>query len=227
MPAVLIADELMIPAWVETLADFRRWACSDDFPKHGRIDYIKGQIEVDMSPERLFSHGLVKSAIAETVLLLNKEADLGHVYIDRARMVSVPADLSCEPDLCLISWDSLQTGRVRYLPAPKAADPLDLLEIEGGPDLVVEIISPSSVAKDTRRLPPAYFAAGVLELWLVDARGTEIEFTIHRRGRKAFRAVAADAEGFQRSAVLGHSFRLSREPGRLAGTLVYRLESRP
>ena len=85
MPAVLIADELLIPAWVETLADFRRWTLSDDFPENGRVDYIRGQIEVDMSPERLFTHGLVKSAIAENVLLANKEANLGHVYIDRAR----------------------------------------------------------------------------------------------------------------------------------------------
>ena len=227
MPAVLIADELLIPAWVETLSDFRRWTSSDDFPENGRVDYIQGQIEVDMSPERLFSHGLVKSAIAKVVMDVAEETNLGHVYIDRARMVSVPADLSCEPDICLISWDSLQTGRVRYLPAPKASDPLDLLEIEGGPDLVVEIVSPSSVAKDTRRLPAAYFAAGVLELWLVDARGEDIKFTIHRRGRIAFKPAAADKDGFQRSAVLGRAFRLSRKPGPLAGTVVYQLESRP
>ena len=152
---------------------------------------------------------------------------MGTFILTAHGMVSVPADLSCEPDVCLVSWDNLRTGRVRYLLAPKPSDPLDLLEIEGGPDLVVEIISPSSVAKDTRRLPSAYFAAGVLELWLADARGTDIKFTIYRRGRLAFKPVAADEDGFQRSAVLGRAFRLSRRPGPVAGTVVYQLESRP
>ena len=226
MPAVLIEDQLVVPAKVETLAEFRRWTLSDDFPQSGRIDFIRGQIEVDMSPERLYSHGLVKTAIAEAVLLAAREADLGHVYIDRSRMASLPADLSCEPDVCLVSWDSLQTGRVRYRPPPKPSGPLDLLEIEGGPDLVVEIVSPSSVAKDTVRLPPAYFAAGVLELWLVDARAEETRFTIYRRGRKAFRPVPIAGDGFQSSALLKRAFRLLRKPGRVADTVVYQLESR-
>ncbi len=34
------------------------------------------------------------------------------------------------------------------------------VELEGAPDLVVEIVSDSSVAKDTQRLPPRYAAAG-------------------------------------------------------------------
>lgn len=178
-----------------------------------------------MSPERLFSHGLVKAAIARRVMDLVEDADLGHVYIDRARLISAPADLSCEPDLCVVTWDSLEAGRVRYLKAPAATDEFDLLEIEGGPDLAVEIVSPSSAGKDTKRLPPAYFAAGVREFWLVDARGDKIRFAIQRRGRRGFLPVGADKHGFQRSEVLGHAFHLLRRPGRVAGTLVYQLES--
>ena len=45
---------------------------------------------------------------------------------------------------------------------------------------MIEIVSDSSVAKDTRRLPAAYHKAGVGEFWLVDARGPETSFTIHR-----------------------------------------------
>jgi Uma2 family endonuclease len=36
--------------------------------------------------------------------------------------------------------------------------------VEGGPDLVVEIVSDSSEEKDLDRLPRAYFSAGVREL---------------------------------------------------------------
>jgi len=45
--------------------------------------------------------------------------------------------------------------------------------------MVVELVGDASVGKDRRRLPPAYFAAGVTEFWLIDARGPELEFVIH------------------------------------------------
>ena len=35
---------------------------------------------------------------------------------------------------------------------------------------MAEIVGDASVGKDRRRLPPAYFAAGVMEFWLSDAR---------------------------------------------------------
>ena len=45
---------------------------------------------------------------------------------------------------------------------------------------MVEIVSDASVKKDTERLPAAYHAAGIREFWLIDARGVEVRFTIHR-----------------------------------------------
>ena len=86
--------------------------------------------------------------------------------------------------------------------------------IEGPPDLIVEVVSDSTVRKDTRRLPQAYFAAGVREFWLVDGR-KELTFVVHARGQSKFEAVEADAEGFQTSVVLGTSFRLDRTKDRL------------
>ncbi len=97
---------------------------------------------------------------------------------------------------------------------PAAGKVDDFIEIEGGPDLIVEIVSPSSVTKDTRRLPPAYFDAGVREYWLVDARGSELVFQIFRRGESTFEQVVSDAEGFQRSDVLACRYRLERVRGR-------------
>src|SRR5205823_11999516 len=65
--SLLIEDRLEIPLGLRTLADFRAWALSDDFPEKGRIDYVQGRIEVDMSPEDLFSHGTPKSEIVMVV----------------------------------------------------------------------------------------------------------------------------------------------------------------
>jgi Uma2 family endonuclease len=92
---------------------------------------------------------------------------------------------------------------------PKASgQPGRYVEIEGPADLIVEIVSDTSVNKDTQRLPAAYFKAGVRECWLADARGQQPVLTIHSPGANGFEPAARDADGFQRSAVLGRHFRL-------------------
>ena len=100
------------------------------------------------------------------------------------------------------------------------------MEVEGAADLVVEIVSDTSVIKDTRRLPAAYFTAGVREFWLADARGQQPIFLIHGRGPAGFEPVVRDADGFQPSAVLGRRFRL--DTGRDAdGNWEFDLQSMP
>ena len=76
------------------LAGFRAWAVSRYFPEHGRIDFLAGNLEVDMSPEDLHTHGTVKSGIAALLYRLVVDAGLGEVYIDRARISNPRADLS-------------------------------------------------------------------------------------------------------------------------------------
>jgi Uma2 family endonuclease len=113
------------------------------------------------------------------------------------------------------SWQRLADIRRLRLVPDAGGRPDRFIELEGGPDLVVEVVSDSSVAKDTRRLPPAYFAAGVEEFWLVDARGANVRFAIHRRRAAEFEPVPADADGCQASAVLARRFRLARNRGPL------------
>jgi Uma2 family endonuclease len=210
---VLFEEQVEIPLNIQSLADFRRWALSEDFPETGRIDFIAGRIEVDMSPEDLFCHGTLKSEIARGLAERAKELRLGHLFIDSTRVSSPEANLSVEPDIVFISHAALDSGQVRLV--PKAGGELGrYVEIEGPPDLVVEIVSDASVAKDTRRLPAAYFRAGVREFWLADVRGKEPIFVLHRRGASDYEPVPRDAEGFQPSAVLGCRFRLdcARDP---------------
>ena len=222
MPSVLLLEnEIEIPADVHDLATFRRWALSDDFPERGRIDYIRGKIEVDMSPENFFYHGTPKVKIEAVLLERVEELDLGHVVSDRTRISNLGADLSAEPDIVFISYDALDNGRARLIEAA-SDDPDSFVEVEGAPDLVVEIVSDSSVTKDTKRLPRAYFDAGVQEYWLVDARGAKPSFRISRRGTTGFVAAAKSRSGFQRSDVLQCDFRLERQR-HARGHWVYRL----
>ncbi len=206
--AVLFEDGLLIPA-IGSLDDFRRWMRSDDFPQRGRIDYINGQIEVDMSPENLFFHGTVKGRIYATLLDIVEEKGLGYLFCDCTRVTCLAGGVSAEPDVVLLSDDAIDSGRVKLIPKA-AGEEKGYVEIEGPPELIVEVVSDSSVKKDTKRLPPAYFAGGVPEFWLVDARKGRLDFQIHARGESGYVPVPTDADGFQRSAVLGSRFQLEK-----------------
>lgn len=210
MATTIILDEgLEIPDGICSLADFRRWTYADDFPERARIDYLGGRIEIDMAAEAAHSHGRPKVELVVVLGQLLKKLRLGNLYCDRTRISSLPGDLSAEPDIVFISTDSIISGRVRQI--SKASDEDDVVEFEGPPDMIVEIVSDSSVAKDTTRLPKAYFDAGVNEFWLLDARRDNLVFRIHRRGEKEFVPRRPDREGYQRSSVLGHRFRLDRQ----------------
>jgi Uma2 family endonuclease len=214
MAAVVFEESLEIPDGIRSLADFRRWTYDDDFPERGRIDYINGRIEIDMSPEDLFCHGTVKMEIGSVLHQLIKQQNVGNVFSDRTRIASLPGNLSAEPDLVCISHGSIESGRVKLI--PKASRKKGrYIEIQGPPELIVEIVSDSSVAKDTKRLPPAYFAAGVPEFWLVDARDDDLVFRIYRRGDEGFVPRRPDREGYVRSSVLGQRFRLERHRDKL------------
>jgi Uma2 family endonuclease len=220
---VMIEERLEIP-FVRSLDEFRAWAVSDDFPEQGRIDYIAGRIEVDMSPEDLLFHGVVKTTIIAKLETINEGRQFGLLLSDRTRISSPEADLSCESDVVLITFESLRTGRVRLV--PKAGGEADrYVEVEGPADLIVEIVSDGSVTKDTKRLPMAYWRAGVPDFWLIDARGKELFFQIYRLGTAGYEAVAPDENGFQSSAVFGQRFRLVRHRNVL-GYWSYELQAR-
>jgi Uma2 family endonuclease len=210
---LLLEHNVEVPLDALSLDGFRHWARSEEFPESGRIDFINGNIEVDMSAEDAYTHGTPKTAIVARLWTIVDENKLGDIFSDRMRLSSPPANLSCEPDVLFISHESRDRGHVRLVEKSDSSRG-SYVELEGAADIAVEIVSKSSVKKDTKRLPKAYFKAGVREFWLVDARREELVFIMHQRGRDGFEAVPADDEGFQRSEVLKQSFRLDRERDR-------------
>jgi Uma2 family endonuclease len=222
--AIILADDLRIPADAMTFEGFRRWCQSPGFPETGRIDYLAGDIEVDMSPEDLHTHGIVKVAMVATLQTIVADRDLGEVFTDRTRVASRFAALSVEPDLVVVLWKSLQSGRLRYVPAA-SQEPDRYVEIEGPPDVVVEIVSDSSTGKDTKRLPPLYARAGVQELWIANVRGERMRFDIHALREDGYEVVKPEAAGWRRSEQLGLFLRLTRHKTPV-GTWRYRLEQR-
>ncbi|HEX3552770.1 MAG TPA: Uma2 family endonuclease [Thermoanaerobaculia bacterium] len=226
--AIIVEDEeedLQIPEDAFTFEGFQRWMESDDFPETGRIDYLEGDVYVDMSPEDLYTHSTPKTAIASTLIKLVVDPDLGELHIDRTRNVSRFAGLSVEPDLVMVLLDSLRQGKIRPVPASRKK-PDRFIALEGPADLVVEIVSDSSVKKDTVRLPPLYAKAGVPELWLIDARGEDLRFDVFTLRDGQYELVAPDAGGWTPSPLLRHAFRFVRYRRPDLGTWRYSMEHR-
>jgi Uma2 family endonuclease len=220
--AVNLEENVQIPAEAFSFSRFRKWSQSDRFPERGRIDFLNGLVEVDLSPENLYTHGVVKTAISSELYAQFVKTGRGNVFVDRTRVVSVAAGLSAEPDVVAVLWQSIRDGRVREVPAAGGA-PGQFVELEGAPDLIVEIVSDRSVRKDRETLPVTYAAAGVPELWTVDARGLVLQFEIAVLGRSGYERQPADADGWGRSPLLGRACRLVRRPSEL-GRWAYELE---
>ena len=221
---VVEPEGLCIPAGFADLESFRAWARSDGFPARGRIDYLAGEVHIDMSPEDLSTHGTPKMAVAFRLHgIVVEELEAGAAFTDCTRLSCPGAALSAEPDVVVLLDESVRSGRVTLVPKAGGREGR-YVEIEGPTDLVVECVSDSSVTKDGGTLVDLYHRAGVREYWLIDARG-EVAFTIHRWRPGGYEAVPPDAWGFRRSEVLHRGFRLVRRP-REVSVDVYRLEAR-
>jgi Uma2 family endonuclease len=180
------------------------------------------ELFIDMSPERLDSHNKVKTEITRVLANLVVTRDLGNFYSDRTRLVNEAANLSNEPDALFAAWGTMEENRLRQVPS--ATDRGDYIELEGTPDWVLEIVSTSSVNKDTRALRKNYFLAGIREYWLIDARGDKVDFQVLIYRSTGY--TASRRRGWQKSRVFGCHFRLARHRDRL-GQWQYRLQVRP
>ncbi len=220
----LAPEDVDIPM-IADLGSFRDWALSGEFPERGRIDWLAGRIEVDMSPEDVTSHGTVKNAQAHELTTQVEHTGRGFVVTDRTRYTSPSADLSCEPDVLVVLFESIEAGRVRLV--PKATGEAGrYVEISGTADLVAEVVSDSSEEKDTKRLRKLYYQAGVPEYWLTDVRGGKVRFSILVRGPRAYSESPASSDGWVWSPLLAKRVRLVRLPAQL-GIDRFRVETRP
>jgi len=108
-----------------------------------------------MSPEELFTQGRPKVRLVHALeeIVAGAElrcADLGYILSDKTRVTCTQSKFSTEPDIVFVSHNSLDAGRARIISSPKQED--RYIEIQGTPDLIVEIVSDSSVLSVTRHL---------------------------------------------------------------------------
>jgi Uma2 family endonuclease len=199
------SGEIAVPRWVKDIDSFRRWTDSADCPHEHRLGWLKGEVWIDMGKEQVFTHILVKTRISMRLSLLAEEGKLGLYLGDGLLLSNFTADISGNPDGTFLSYETMRSDRVRLIEGKRGG----FTELQGSPDMVLEVVSESSVHKDYRQLRKAYWEAGIPEYWLVDARKAPPRLELLRRGPRGY-AAARKADGWVRSPVFGKSFRLTQ-----------------
>jgi len=203
MNTIVFAEHLTFPESVRDLETFRHWVTSDDFPEKARASFLAGDFWVDLPMERA-GHNLCKKAITNVLSRLIESKDDGLDFTDGMLLSNLEAGLSTQPDFMFIASATLDSGHATLLQGD------DSLEVVGSANMTLEVVSPTSVDKDTVQLRRLYFDAGVQEYWLVDSREKTFSFDILRRGPSKFLATRKH-QGWIKSQVFGREFKLSKE----------------
>lgn len=212
--------QISIPSWVVDLDSFRRWTDCTDFPEKGHIWWLCGEVWIDMSKEQIFTHLAVKTEMYGVLGGIAKTSKRGLFLPDGLLLSNFAADISGNPDGTFLTFETLQSDRIRLIEGKEGG----FVELQGSPDMVLEILSTSSEHKDLVLLRQAYWQAEIREYWLVDARCEPLRFDILYHTPHGY-AVRRKKDGWMKSEVFGKSFRMTQSTN-LVGHPQYSLEVR-
>jgi Uma2 family endonuclease len=205
-PEVIVQGQFVIPRWVDDLASFRRWRLAEEGPDSGEIAFLGSCIWVDLNMEKFLTHNQVKAAYNYAIMNVVNPASLGRCVPDRMLLTNAEANLNTEPDGLFFSWETMRSGRLRLV----EHEGQDFMELEGTPDQVLEVVSKTSVRKDTVLLRDLYFRAGIPEYWLVDVREAAMSFEILQWTPEGYVPVPV-VDGWIASKVFGKRFQLQKK----------------
>ena len=159
------------------------WEQFDALPDDSKAELIDGELVYAMPVNE--RHNAVQLFIQTVLSLYVVQQGLGRVFVDQFEMrLGVQRFV---PDASFVRTEHLD----RVLPT----------RIEGPADLVVEVLSPDSVARDRGVKLRDYAAAGVQEYWLLDPEAERIE-VYGRQAASAFVPLAPDRTGALTSQVV-------------------------
>ena len=165
-----------------TYEEYLAW---EDEGAHG--EWVDGEVIVFMPPTIL--HQLLSGFLYTLLSSYARRLDLGLVVAAPVEMQLFPGRLSREPDLLFVAREHL--------------DRLTPERLVGPADLVVEIVSDSSVARDRVDKFYEYQEAGVPEYLIIDPRPGKRRVDFYRlTAEGTYLAVLPDAEGRYHSSVL-------------------------
>jgi len=160
------AEKVWPPSQGEwTYADFLR------LPDDGwRYEVIRGELHMSPPPREQHQYASVELTLAIGNFV--KARKLGRVYAAPFGVILGDIATPVQPDLVFVSAERIE--------AVVTEDGL-----KGAPDLVVEILSPSTWLTDRRTKFEVYQEAGVREYWVVDPKVGTIEVFVLREGEYA------------------------------------------
>lgn len=123
-----------------------------------RYELVRG--EVHLTPSPTTKHQLVLLRIVSSLNLYLSKNPLGRMLFAPLD-VRLSDDTALQPDLLFVANAHAAIVQEDY--------------IRGCPDLVVEILSPSTAAHDRATKLPLYAEAGVGEMWIVDPQAETVE----------------------------------------------------
>lgn len=215
MSGTLTIEQLTLPWEVRTLDGFRNWYRSIE-DSRVRACYAGGNLYIEMTPQNLKTHLRLISEINRVAGNLVRELDLGVHHEHGCWLTSDGADLSSEPDGCLVLWETFESGEARI-------ESDDEIQLVGRADLVLEVVSKTSERKDTVDLTDRYARAGIPEYWIADGRCNPPSLRILTLAGGSYTGAVPDDEGWLTSPLFGRRFRLRRITDRM-GDPDYRLE---
>ena len=135
-------------------------------PDDERCELLNGNLMMVPAPNR--KHQQVLSRLHLKLGNFAEEHGLGEVYVAPFDVVLSDTDV-VQPDLLFISRAREHT--------------LTDENVRGAPDLVIEILSPSTADRDLGYKHELYGRHGVLEYWVVDPMGETVSVHRQRDGR--------------------------------------------
>jgi Uma2 family endonuclease len=214
MPAIVLDDALCIPAEVVDLDTFRAWVRSEQFPARGQFSFLDRQVWVERGESQ--THDQLR---AEIVAVLSRtpldHAGPGQLAAGRLLLSNPFNNWATQPDGLYVAWQTMHTGAVSHVQRSKQG----LVEVEGTPDMVLEVIGPASTRRDTEVLRRLYSQACIGEYWLADARLEPPHLSVLQLGGEDYLPVEPE-DGWVMSPLFGQAFRL--QPGMVGYTLAVR-----
>ncbi|MEW6745820.1 MAG: Uma2 family endonuclease [Planctomycetota bacterium] len=131
-----------------------------------RYELVKGRVV--MEPPAGYPHGELDATLSRLIGNIVADSRLGKVF-GSSMGFALPTGDTLSPDVAFVSNQRLADG-----PAPEEGRFLRTV-----PDLVVEILSPSTQDRDRTEKRSIYRRSGVREYWIVDPRSREVTIIVH------------------------------------------------
>ncbi|MBM3226962.1 MAG: Uma2 family endonuclease [Candidatus Tectomicrobia bacterium] len=165
-----------------TYEEYLAWADED-----GHTEWVNGAVIIHMPPKH--AHQVTVAFLLHLLRQFIELFQLGQLLPAPFEMRAVAGGPAREPDLLFVAQAHLSR--------------LSEARLSGPADLVVEVVSDDSVARDRADKFDEYQAAGIPEYWIIDSRPghTRVDFyVLDPTGR--YRPVPVDSDGRYRSTML-------------------------